>query len=153
MILHGHLEIRCKLKNILYFPIILARRFFRVNIFLTIQCLIFSTGQLDWQTMSFTWCIRAFRARFRIQSNGLAEGFPQPRMVSVEKRAQGQKQRCKKPVRGTPGFLHLVFDLRYCQIRYPPRFAIVIRGELWHLTVNKIMRDISHNPRVMTSNG
>ena len=34
-------------KIILYFPIILARRFFRVNIFLTIQCLIFSTGQLD----------------------------------------------------------------------------------------------------------
>ena len=34
------------------------------------------------------------------------------------------------PVRGTPGFLHLVFDLRYCQIRYPPRLVSVIRGEL-----------------------
>lgn len=33
-------------KIILYFPIILARRFFRVNIFLTIQCLIFPQDSL-----------------------------------------------------------------------------------------------------------
>ena len=35
-----------KRRLVLFFEI-LARRFFRVNIFLTIQCLIFSTGQLD----------------------------------------------------------------------------------------------------------
>ena len=35
-----------EIKIILYFPIILARRFFRVNIFLTIQCLIFPQDSL-----------------------------------------------------------------------------------------------------------
>ena len=112
---------------------------FMIQIFIAIFfqkiCAFYGIGRSDRRRRFPPDRVWAFRARFRIQSNGLAEGFPQPRMVSVEKRAQGQKQRCKKPVRGTPGFLHLVFDLRYCQIRYPPRFAIC------------------HKRRVGTSNG
>ena len=47
--------------------------------------------------------------------------------------------------------LFLIWDIVKFGIR---RASLsVIRGELWHLTVNKITRDISHNPWVMTSNG
>ena len=137
-------------KIILYFPIILARRFFRVNIFLTIQCLIFSTGQLDWQTMAVSG---HFDQAFVSNRTGRLGKSCKPAWYQGKTGHKGKNRGVKNRFAELRVFytLFLIWDIVKFGIR---RASLsVIRGELWHLMVNKTARDISHNSRVMTSHG